>query len=100
MVPRQLLLIWSEFVQIIGGQSAGGQTVREGEARGRGEGGLYCPGWSYWSRGWLGSGGTRWSLHVGRDQVCFKTLEKWLDRPNMLVGLLCGLLGDIRRGRV
>ena len=37
---------------------------------------------------------------MGRDQVCFKTLEKWLDRPNMLVGLLCGLLGDIRRGRV
>ena len=46
---------------------------------------------------------------VGRDQVSFKTLEKWLEKPNILVGQLCGLLckvgglgwgNIIRRGRV
>ena len=108
MVPRQLLLIWSEFVQVID-KGVGVRVLVEKLLEKQGvEGKEVCAAWVViLTEGMAGVRGDK-VVTVGRDQLSFKTLEKWLDKRNMLVGQLCGLLcevgglgvGDMRRVRV
>ena len=110
VVPRQLLLIWSEFIQIID-KGIGVKVlvdklldkVKQGE-----EGKEVGAAWIViFAEGMAGIKGNK-LITMGREQIDLRTLERWLDRPNLLVGQLCGLLcevgglgvGDVRRGRV
>ena len=91
-VPRQLLLIWSEFVQVID-KGVGVRVLVEKLLEKQGvEGKEVCAAWVViLAEGMAGVRGDK-VVTVGRDQLSFKTLEKWLDKRNMLVGQLCGLL--------
>jgi len=109
-VPRQLLLIWCEFIQIID-RGLGIKILVDkllDKIKKGGDGLEIAAAWVVvLAEGMAGVQRDK-CIALGAEQVDLRTLECWLDRPNKMILQLCGLLcevgglgvNDSRRGKV
>jgi len=108
-VPKQLVIIWSDFVHMVD-KLVGSkiliekllERMKNTELTGR----EIAAAWVViLAEGMAGLSSNK-VLSINKEQVDLDTLERWLDRPNLMVLQLCGILcevagvGDGRRGRV
>lgn len=97
-VPKQLLLIWSEFVQLIdkfvGAKVLIGKLLERIKSVG-GPGREVAGAWVVILAEGMAGIRSNMLVSVNKEQVDLTTLERWLDRPNTVVLQLCTLLCEL-----
>jgi len=93
-VPTQLVMIWSDFIQLID-KVVGAKVILnrllEKVKLGR-SGSEIAAAWCVLLAEGMAGVRTNKLMPIAQDQVDNNILQKWLDRPNKLISQLCGLL--------